>query len=261
MRRPLNIVIPAAGLGSRFSIEGFDVPKPLIPILGIPMILWVIGNLELEKGDVITIVTRSEHKLDETLKNFLLNFKNQVKYVYLEEVTEGAAITVGHATRSLDSENPLIVINSDQYIPNGLKLFTEQIRVSESDCGSILTMTANSNKWSYVGRDSSGQVSKVVEKIQISSEATVGVYGWTKTKLYNESLKLMIDDNFRVNDEFYVAPTYNYLIRMGYKILTLNIGSVSDSVWGLGTPSDLNEFCLNSRLNEMRDSVISCLQL
>jgi NDP-sugar pyrophosphorylase family protein len=42
----INIVIPMAGEGSRFSQAGYDLPKPLIPVIGKPMIQWVIENIK-----------------------------------------------------------------------------------------------------------------------------------------------------------------------------------------------------------------------
>ena len=41
----LNVVIPLAGLGSRFAKAGYTLPKPLIPVHGVPMIRLVIDNV------------------------------------------------------------------------------------------------------------------------------------------------------------------------------------------------------------------------
>ena len=43
----MNIVIPMAGLGTRFSSEGFDVPKPLIEVGGKTLIEHSIDSLNL----------------------------------------------------------------------------------------------------------------------------------------------------------------------------------------------------------------------
>ena len=32
----MNIIIPIGGAGERFAQENYDVPKPLIPVLGTP---------------------------------------------------------------------------------------------------------------------------------------------------------------------------------------------------------------------------------
>jgi hypothetical protein len=38
----ISIVVPMAGRGSRFLQAGYDTPKPLIPIHGVPVIRVVI---------------------------------------------------------------------------------------------------------------------------------------------------------------------------------------------------------------------------
>ena len=38
----INIVLPIAGRGSRFTEEGFKLPKPLIQVHGKPMIEVVV---------------------------------------------------------------------------------------------------------------------------------------------------------------------------------------------------------------------------
>ena len=52
----------------------------------------------------------------------------------------------------------------------------------------------------------------------------------------------MIENDLRVNGEFYVAPVYNMLISDGYKVGVHNIGSCDDTMFGLGTPEDLEEY-------------------
>lgn len=44
----MNILIPAAGTGRRFAEDGYRGPKPLIPVLGEPMISHVIRSLHLD---------------------------------------------------------------------------------------------------------------------------------------------------------------------------------------------------------------------
>jgi len=48
----------------------------------------------------------------------------------------------------------------------------------------------------------------------------------------------MIEKDIRVNNEFYVCPVYNQAIQDGKKIIIENI----DSMWGIGTPEDLEVF-------------------
>lgn len=52
----------------------------------------------------------------------------------------------------------------------------------------------------------------------------------------------MIENNERVNGEFYLAPVYNQTIAAGGKVKRLSI----DKMIGLGTPEDL-ELYLNNK--------------
>ncbi len=52
-------IIPMAGLGSRFSKEGYILPKPLIPVSGKPMILKVIESLPISEKNIF--IVRKEH--------------------------------------------------------------------------------------------------------------------------------------------------------------------------------------------------------
>ena len=257
--KSVQFVIPAGGLGSRFANFGYTVPKPLIPIFGIPMLAWVIGNLHIQKGDRVVVVTRPELEIEEGIRDYVSNFPVKIEFVYLDGVTDGPAITVSKAFPALDPKLPLIVANSDQYIPDGLSRYVQLVRSEPNKVGDILTMEASSNKWSYVGRDRDGKITKVVEKEEISSEATVGVYAWSTAQLFEDSLTDMIKRNLRVNNEFYVAPTYNWLINEGVEVRTLNIGPVSDSVFGLGTVEDLELFLEHPKVAQFRNEI--CNQL
>ena len=103
-------------------------------------------------------------------------------------------------------------------------------------------MEASGNKWSYVGRDGSGTINEVVEKQDISSEATVGIYAWATAKIMMDGIAYLKSINLRVNNEFYLAPTYGYLVKNEMSIGTVSVGTHGEAVHGLGTPSDLDQF-------------------
>lgn len=258
--KKIQLVIPAAGLGSRFASIGVSTPKPLIPVMGLPMIAWVIGNFKLLSSDRIIIITRPELGIEENLLPFIENLECQVDFVYVDHVTEGPAISVSLAKPLLEMEEALVVANSDQFVSADLDTFIREIRESES-VGQILTMKASGSKWSYVNRDENAMVVEVKEKVEISSEATVGIYGWSQGKDFFMSLDLMMTANDRTNDEFYVAPSYNYLIHKKLPVSAFNIGNVENHVHGLGTPEDLEIFSKNSELGTYLKSVHHNLQL
>jgi NDP-sugar pyrophosphorylase family protein len=254
----LNLVIPAAGMGSRFRATGIDTPKPLIPILGIPMIGWVIANFNLQPEDVIWIISRKEDKISAILEELLPQLENEIRFIEIDKLTDGAATTLEFALNQIPQNEAVLCANSDQFVSSDLSTFMDMVRGNES-AGQILTMSANGNKWSYVKRNSEGVVVDVVEKVQVSDEATVGVYGWRTAQDATDSISQMKKADFKVNGEFYVAPSYTFLINQGGEVATYNVGNVEEDVHGLGTPEDLEIFLKNPSLNTYHRFVCSAL--
>jgi hypothetical protein len=65
----------------------------------------------------------------------------------------------------------------------------------------------------------------------------------------------MLASDDRTNGEFYVAPSYNYLIERMLPVSAINIGDVEHQVHGLGTPEDLEIFMQHVRLQDYLHSV------
>jgi bifunctional N-acetylglucosamine-1-phosphate-uridyltransferase/glucosamine-1-phosphate-acetyltransferase GlmU-like protein len=239
-------------------LASFTTLKPLIHVGEIPMIIWPISNLPLESDDLLVIVTKKGDNLEPICDSWLKRIPYRIVFVEMDSLSEGPSSTIEASLGELDLDLPLVVLNSDQYVRTLIRDYVEALRNSESEeFGRIVTMFATGTKWSYIGRGDSGEIERIVEKQEISTEATVGIYAWTKAHLFAKSLENMKRDNFRVNNEYYVAPTYNYLVSDGIKIETFNVGSVGQSVHGLGTPEDLSEFLASSTLKTNQSRVFA----
>jgi dTDP-glucose pyrophosphorylase len=237
----LNIVIPLAGRGSRFQKAGSEVPKPLIPIHGKPMIQVVINNLRPKCPHRFIFLCLREHIDKYQIDNKLRTWSPGCKIIVVDRVTEGAACTVLLANEYINNNDPLMIANSDQWIDIDINDYLYVMEKNDID-GLIMTMKANDPKWSFVRLNTQGQAIEVVEKQVVSNEATVGIYNYKHGKDFVEASKSMIAKNLRVNNEFYVAPAYNEMIAKGMKITIYNIGEELDGMYGLGIPSDLQKF-------------------
>ena len=133
------------------------------------------------------------------------------RIVPVDQVTEGAACTVLLARDCIDSDDPLMLANSDQWVDIEIDDYLASMDAADAD-GLIMTMKAHDPKWSFVGLDAAGWVTRVVEKQVISDEATVGIYNFRRGRDFVCAADQMIAKDLRVNDEFYVAPVYNELI-------------------------------------------------
>lgn len=237
----LNIVIPMAGAGSRFANAGYQDPKPLIPVHGLPMIKVVIDNLRPKQAHRFIFICQRAHVARYALIEKLKTWAPGCEVILLDELTEGAACTVLTAKDLINDDNPLMIANSDQYIDIDINDYLTYMTQEDLD-GLIMTMTAEDPKWSFVGFDESGKVNRVVEKQAISDEATVGIYNFKHGQDFIRAAELMIKKDLRVNNEFYVAPTYDQLIFQHKHIGIYNIGKENNGMYGLGIPTDLEQF-------------------
>lgn len=233
--KKVNILIPAAGEGSRFRNVGWHKPKPLIDVAGKPMIQIVQNNVKwcpVIPHDYICIVRRDSPPMPF-----------ECKTVVCDQLTEGAACTTLLAKDLIDNDHPLLIANSDQFLEWNRSQFWVKVLGDTSSDGTVVCfehpMELNDTKWSYARIDEETKdVLEIQEKKVISPYATTGMYFWRRGKDYVKYAEQMIAKNIRVNNEFYVAPVYNEAIQDGLKFKL----HFCDKFWGLGTPADLTKF-------------------
>ena len=231
----MKVLIPMAGAGSRFEKAGYTFPKPLIEVNGKPMIQFVVENLNID-AEYIYIVQKEHY--DKYNLQYLLNLITpDCKIVQVDGITQGAACTTLLAEQYINNNQPLLTANSDQFVEWDSNEFLYSMQADRVD-GGILTFESIHPKWSFAKTNKHGLVTEVAEKKPISNNATVGIYYWSKGSDYVRYAKQMIDQDKRVNGEFYVCPVFNEAIEDNKKIKIFPI----QKMWGLGTPEDLQIF-------------------
>lgn len=234
----MKVLIPMAGLGSRFEKAGYTFPKPLIDVKGAPMIKTVVDNLNIDAEHIY--IVRSDHYKKYNLHQLLNLITPNCKIIQVDHVTEGAACTTLLAKEYINCDEPLLIANSDQFVEWDSNEFMYSMIGDQID-GGILTFNSTHPKWSYVKLNDDGYVTEVREKEVISNTATVGIYYWKQGRDYVKYAEQMISKNIRVNDEFYVAPVFNEAINDNKKIKIFNV----NQMFGLGVPEDLDYFIKN----------------
>ena len=137
--------------------------------------------------------------------------------------------------------------NSDQFVEwnsnECLYAFT-----ADSIDGGIVTFESTHPKWSFAKLGDDGFVSEVAEKKPISNIATVGIYYWKQGSDYVKYAEQMIANNERYNGEFYIGPTYNYMIKQGYTVGIHHIPNEQHNA--VGIPRDLTDYINRVYANE-----------
>ncbi|MCK9283726.1 MAG: glycosyltransferase family 2 protein [Rhodocyclaceae bacterium] len=251
----INIVIPMAGLGSRFVVAGYEKPKPFIDVDGKPMIVRVLENLAYPGAKYI-LIGRREHldKEVDLVENIKCTYG--ATFVVAEELTAGTPCTILLAEKLIDSAAPVLIANSDQLVDIEIADFIDDCTLRKLD-GSILTFLDKFRdpKWSFAKVGDNQLVDEVKEKQVISDIATVGIYLFSNGSNFIAAAKDMIAADDRVNNEFYTCPIYNYLIRDGGRIGVYNIDF--EQMHGLGVPADLEAYLAWRRAGSQAQSSLA----
>jgi len=236
--RDMNIIIPMAGEGRRFRDMGYSFPKPLVDINGKPMIQWVIENINVE-GNFIYIVRKEDY--DKYNLKYLLNLLTKnCRIVVIDHPTQGAVKSVLEAGQWID-DNPVSIVNSDQYIGWNSNEFFYAMTADECD-GGIVTFESTHPKWSFVKLDKSGFILETAEKKVISNCATAGVYYFKKGSDFLKYAHQMIDKEMTVDGQYFVCPVYNELIKDKKKVRAFHVSKF----WSFSTPEDVEHFITKS---------------
>lgn len=194
------------------------------------MIERVILNLE-EYNHFVFIINDSDPNVSE-----LFSTVKRFGDVVFTGPTDGPARTVLKASYYIDSKE-IIVTNCDQIIydfrSNDIKKFSNK-KNADGVLGAFLS---ESPKNSYM-KIKDSLVTEIKEKEVISQIATNGLHYWKNGYDLVESIEEMIKNEDRVNGEFYIAPSYNYLIKKGRRVMPF----FYNMHYPVGTPEDLKEY-------------------
>ena len=112
--RPLHIIMPMAGEGSRFLKEGWTTPKPLIELKGTPVFQRAISSVKIEDVPMkYSVIVRQEHidkyGIDKGIKALL----PEANIFSVLKTTRGAVETCLMAESAIDDEDGVVVMDCD----------------------------------------------------------------------------------------------------------------------------------------------------
>jgi dTDP-glucose pyrophosphorylase len=232
----MKVIVPMAGRGSRFKNVGEMTPKPLIPVLGKPMLYWALKSIDGIEYSQLVFIALKEHEVNFGLKTLLHElYGNNVTLILIDEVTEGQLCTVLAAEEHLNSSEDILITSSDTFVKSKIG---EHISRKADDCAGLISV-ANlpGDRWSFAKVDETGRVTEVAEKRRISNYASTGLYYFANGYDFLTEAKRIIENKEKTQGEYYVIPVYQKLIERGLKIEI----SLADEVYDMGTPESLRQ--------------------
>ena len=255
----MNIVIPMVGLGKRFADAGFKKPKPLIDVKGKAIVEHSIESFGID-GNYIFIIRTSDYS--EQLKFILKTLKPTCKIIEIDYMTEGSVSSILLAKEFIDNDEELITTNCDQRTDWDPQTFLNFCNNSEAD-GIVVTypydgiLLNEKSPYSFIEIDTNSKAKRLEEKFAISEHALCGIHYWKKGKDFISSSEEMIKNNDRINNEFYVSRTYNYLIKKNKIVKHYPIKK--SEFFSLGTPEDVKKYNgIKNEFSAYKASTIFC---
>jgi dTDP-glucose pyrophosphorylase len=232
----MNIVIPMAGEGSRFKVSGYENPKPLITVNDVPMIKLAVDTLDLEGKYIFVIRDYEDPKNTKALVSLLGQLKPGCAVIKTLKLTRGAAETCLLAKEHIGADEELVITNCDQIMDWQSDDFCKFVRDNDY-AGVVTTYTSDDPKNSYMAADEQGNATYFKEKDVISNLALTGLHYWKKGRYFIEAAEKMIAEPRKQKGEFFVAPTYNFLIKKGLTVTNYHLKN--NEYHPVGTPNDL----------------------
>lgn len=255
----INIIIPMAGLGSRFVDYGFNENKYLLPMdekltkmidLAILTLVNVNDNLNKKIKYNFIFILKEEKEENKNLRKHLYNICEingfTCKVISINYLTEGPASTAYLAKEFISNDVPLIISNSDQVLDWNFINFLE---ISNNYDGCVLTyeppyeiIIGSADKHSFVKYDENKKPIEFIEKKAISNDALVGVHFYKSGFHFLKAYEYIFKNNIRApNGEFYLSYTYQALLNMNYNIGTYKLSS-SEFFCPVGEPVDYFDY-------------------
>lgn len=239
-------IIPLAGKGERFKLKKYNLPKPFIPIEENPMVITSCKSLPNSKNWIFMLHFEhlKKYPIEKKIKE---NFSSTL--IPIKKNTSGQLTTCYLAKEFLKKDKSVFISSCDYKVIYSDKKLKKLINDEKID-GIIWTTKLknisydNVNNFAYCKLGKKKFITEIVEKQTISNNPlddpmVVGCFWYRNSKDFIDSAENAFANNIKVNNEFYVGNSINYLIKQKKKrFVIFNV----DYWISFGNPFELNIF-------------------
>ena len=212
------IVIPMAGLSSRFKKAGYDLPKYMLRAHGKTLFNYSVSSFEKCFAEhsflfIALDIFNTREFINKECQDLGIE---DYQIVILDAPTKGQAETVyrGLQQGKIDKNKSITIFNIDTFRPNFK--FPKEFDIQKVD-GYLETFIGSGTNWSNVvpADERLQSVKLTAEKQELSEYCCTGLYYWRFCEDF-----CRIFENYQKKSlseihagEYYIAPMYNYLIK------------------------------------------------
>lgn len=239
--RSLHVLLPMGGLGSRFADAGYELPKPLVPVDGVPMFRKALSSLDgWEVPAVTTAVLRAEHEEEFGLATRIRDELPGARVVVIEELTRGAVETCLAAEPLMTGDRGLLVLDCDLWFRSEAygALVRDVLGGERELAAGLLTFRSDLARYSYAEL-AGGRVVRTAEKVVISEHALAGAWFFGTEGTFLRAARALLERNLSAEmPEFYLSLLYNLILAEGGAVEAAEVEDYAS----FGTPEELERY-------------------
>lgn len=235
----MKAVILTAGEGKRLRPITTSRPKPMIPLIGKPLLEHtIVGLKEAGINHIILVVGYREETIRNHFDQFSKEFNLEIEYITQKEFL-GTAHAVAQAKNSMKDES-FLILNGDIFVDSEiLKELVQEYKKNPNEGYITLFEVDNPENFGVISLNSNGFVEKITEKpspnLKLGNLANAGIY------IFNPLIFKAIEKTEKsIRNEYEITDSMEILIKeFGVKIKGFII---KDFYWNdIGLPWQLFE--------------------
>lgn len=267
----LNVIIPIGGMGTRFARQGYRFPKPLINIVGHPMLLWLIDNLSITSEDTLWIAVNEA--VDDEFRIGQLVCKSlprmDIRTLRLRHQTKGASETLYIVAQSMDEAHlgrKTVSLDCDTIYWTDV---LQQVRDMPSEYGGCFYFQDNGHRpiFSYIetetqegpGLATIEVISDIAEKRAISKKANTGAYVFPTAELLKSWAAQNLDqERDNALGEYFTSQLIRQMLKDGgipFVGLPITVNDFSC----VGTPEQLVELLARLKSEDGSEAAVGAM--
>jgi GTP:adenosylcobinamide-phosphate guanylyltransferase len=237
-----TLILPMSGKGTRFSKEGYQVPKPLLPVDGEPMVIRAAECLPKHKNDVF--ICLNEHSVDRVLVG---KFPKAIVRT-IDHITEGYAVSCELGIDLIDENTPIMISPCDSAVSYNEQAFLDMVADKNNDVIVWSFRNSQASKinpamYTWMDVDENGFLRNMLYKQEpkgdpLKTHASVGIMYFRKAKYLLEGLRKNREQNKRPIGELCIDSVAHQLAENNYKVKVFEV----DHYVCWGTPNNYKTY-------------------
>ena len=242
------ILIELLCIGKRYKINGYTEPKFLINVEGLPIIFWLLDNLNIKHKniDYVYIVYNKEYEEYNFEKIIRERYEDVLfKFINFKENNDDELEIIKFALDKLQDENdkPIICIDGDKFFysdiidiwdGNNTLITFEDLKIYKD---------IDTPDFPYILDDYNSNILNIQDNKSFNNSKQIalsGAYGFSSFKQLYQYVSKVIDSKVKVYDKYHISTVIKYMI--DDNIIFNNTTIENNNYFSLTTPEQLKEF-------------------